>query len=244
MSGDIQFEKAQFASGDHCVACQNPLGHAYFRLNGNTVCASCAEKAKFDFQMQMAQSGGLFRAVLFGAGAALAGAIIYALVAALTGYEFALIAIFIGWMVGKAMMRGSRGIGGRRFQVAAVLITYLAITAGYIPSIVRELSKLDPQENAAPKDEAAEAKDPAKTDEPANTQLSAGGIALALALILAIAAAAPFLSLTAGVSGLLTIVIVGVGLMQAWKETREQPFAISGPFPYEPKKTAESESPG
>src|SRR5262245_56758581 len=113
MSGEIQFEKAQFASGDHCVVCQNPLHGTYFRLNGNTVCSSCAEKAKYDYQLHQAQSGWLGRAVLFGLGAAVAGAIIYGLIAVVSGYEFALIAIFIGWMVGKAMVRGSRGKGGR-----------------------------------------------------------------------------------------------------------------------------------
>src|SRR5262245_25233472 len=170
MSDGIQFEKAQYASGSHCVQCQNPLQGSYFRLNNATVCPNCAEKARLDHLLQQSQSGGLLRALLFGLGAAIAGAVIYGAIAVLTGYEFALIAIFIGWMVGKAMMRGSRGTGGRRLQMAAVVLTYLSITAGYVPSIVKELmnapiTKVDSASMAG--DAASPAATPASKVSPA-----------------------------------------------------------------------------
>ncbi len=39
-------------------------------------------------------------------------------------------------MVGKAMMAGSKGMGGRRYQIAAVLLTYAAVSLAAIPVII------------------------------------------------------------------------------------------------------------
>src|SRR5258706_6725710 len=149
MPEGLQFDRAQFASGNHCVRCQNALQDSYYRLLQDTVCQPCAEKAKFDWDSQVSQGGGLLKSALFGFGAALAGAIVYGVVTMMTGYEFALIAILIGWMVGRAMMRGSGGIGGRKFQIVAVLLTYLSITGGYVPGIVKGFAKSSELKKAA-----------------------------------------------------------------------------------------------
>jgi hypothetical protein len=69
------------------------------------------------------------RAVIFGIGGALAAAIIDALFIASTAITTGYLALLVGWMVGKAMTIGSRGRGGRRYQVAAVVLTYLALAA-------------------------------------------------------------------------------------------------------------------
>jgi hypothetical protein len=251
MSTEIQFEKAEFSSGEHCILCQNRLQSPYFRLNGSTVCSSCAEKARFDHQFHQSQGAGLARSVLFGVGAAVVGAVIYGAIAVLTGYEFALIAIFIGWMVGKAMMRGSRGIGGRRFQVVAVLITYLSITAGYVPGIVKELINMEAKPESA--SEAGTAEAPATALAPTEAKAvsnpgeappaAAGSLFVALGFVFGIAAIAPLINLTSGISGLIGVVIIGVGLMQAWKETQDQPFALSGPFPFETRQPEQNEAP-
>jgi hypothetical protein len=39
----------------------------------------------------------------------------------------------VGYIVGKAMMFGSKGIGGQKFQVTAALLTYAAISMAEIP---------------------------------------------------------------------------------------------------------------
>jgi hypothetical protein len=173
------------------VVCQNPLRGSYFRLSENTLCSSCAEKARLDHQVHLSHGGGLLRAIVFGLAAAIAGAAIYAIVAVLTGYEFALIAILIGWMVGRAMMHGSRGMGARRLQVAAVLITYLSITAGYIPGILQALAN-------PPTDVKSEFAAPSGFDETAAPAETAGsptatGFVVALTIMLVIAAMTPLL---------------------------------------------------
>ena len=247
MSDGIQFDKAQFGSGEHCVDCQNPLQGSYFRLNRNTLCSGCADKARCDHQLHQSQSGGLGRALVFGLGAAVAGAAIYGLILSLTGYEFGLIAILNGWMVGKAMMRGSRDKGGRRFQYVALLVTYLSITAGYVPTIINELRNMSnasaDKESAAETDSKA-ATAPVSTDAEADAPpLTATGLLLGFAVMLGIAAILPVLNVTAGISGLIGVAIIVFGLMQAWKETQEKPFALSGPFVLEPHDTGTSEAP-
>lgn len=77
------------------------------------------------------------KAFALGNGAGLLGAIGYGAVIAFTGYELALITIFIGWFIGRAVMRGSDGRGGRRYQVLAALLTYVWCMEAFVPSIVK-----------------------------------------------------------------------------------------------------------
>ena len=124
--GDLQFERAEptaAASGPtSCTVCKQPLQGAYYAINGRPVCASCREKVA-----QHAAAGSFITALLFGLGAAVVGAGIYFGIEALTGYEFGLVAIVVGLLVGTAVRKGSRGQGGWRYQVLAIGLTYLAV---------------------------------------------------------------------------------------------------------------------
>jgi hypothetical protein len=73
------------------------------------------------------------RALLFGAGAAVAGLILYSIFGIVTGLVIGYLSLGVGYLVGKAMMMGSRGVGGRRYQIAAVLYTYMAVSMSAIP---------------------------------------------------------------------------------------------------------------
>ncbi len=68
-------------------------------------------------------------ALLYGALAAVAGAAVYAAIS-MTGFMVSIVAIGIGYVVAKAMMTASRGIGGQRYQIAAVALTYFSCTFG------------------------------------------------------------------------------------------------------------------
>ena len=61
----------------------------------------------------------------------------YYAITAISGYEFGLIAIVVGFGVGTAVRWGSNGRGGKRYQALAMALTYLAIVATYIPPIVQ-----------------------------------------------------------------------------------------------------------
>ena len=74
------------------------------------------------------------RAVSYGLIAAILGAIPYAIIGIWINFGF--FAIILGGMVGTAMMNGSRGIGGRKYQVTAVIITYFAVTFASVLDIL------------------------------------------------------------------------------------------------------------
>src|ERR1700689_2455898 len=73
------------------------------------------------------------RAIVFGIGAAILGMILYATFEIQTGIVIGYAALAVGWLVGKAMITGSNGVGGRRYQIAAVLLTYAAVSTAAIP---------------------------------------------------------------------------------------------------------------
>src|SRR5260221_11698475 len=74
------------------------------------------------------------RAVLFGLVGFAIGLIAYAGFEIMTGISIGYLALAVGWIVGKAMMIGSGGIGGRRYQLTAILLTYAAVSmAGITP---------------------------------------------------------------------------------------------------------------
>ena len=127
---DLQFDSVEGADAAGTVACnrcKTPIT-SYHTLNGEVVCAGCRQK----FEAWRASGHArLPLAVLFGAGAALLGAIIYVGVAIITNLEVGLIAILVGWMVGKAVKKGSGGKGGPIYQAIAVGLTYLSILTLY-----------------------------------------------------------------------------------------------------------------
>lgn len=74
--------------------------------------------------------------------AALGGSVLYFAVAALTQREFGLVAVVVGFMVGKAVRRGARGRGGWVYQTLAISLTYLAIVSTYVPRVARAVQQM------------------------------------------------------------------------------------------------------
>ena len=154
----------------------------------------------------------------------------------LAGFEFGLIAIVVGYGVGSAVRWGSNGRGGKRYQALAISLTFLAIVATYIPPIVQgfregtaETAAVEPAvaEDGAPSAVPAAAAAPSETadtiqSEPTGTLPTV----IAVVLILAIACAAPFL---AGFENVIGIVIIGIGLYEAWKLNRRPSVTVTGP---------------
>src|ERR1039457_5168109 len=221
---DLQFQHAEpiadvtssEGSAQTCVVCKQPAGSTYFQAQGQVVCPLCAERIQAVQQAAPALS--LMRAALYGGAAALGGFALYALVAIVLHAEIGIIAILVGWMVGKAIRHASYGRGGRPQQILAVVLTYFAITTRYIPVIVYHLAK-DP-----PPVEAQGA--PAE----ARPRPNVSGLALYLLML---AAVAPFLQLTSGFGGLISLFILFMGLRYAWKLTERREIALAGPYQVE-----------
>lgn len=121
-----------------CTLCKKEISSAYYEVNGAVVCASC--RAQIDAQLTGGSGSARFtKAVGLGLLAAAAGSAIYYAILALTGYEIGLVAIAVGFLVGKAVNRGSGERGGPAYQALAIGLTYLAIVSTYIPLSLRSV---------------------------------------------------------------------------------------------------------
>lgn len=241
-AGGLQFDHAEMPQGrdlTRCTACQGDIHSAYFEIDGQVACASCARKAG---TVEGTGPVRFLRACAFGTVAAAFGSAIYYGVRALTGYEFGLIAIVVGLAVGGAVRAGSHRRGGWLYQGLAIFLTYASIVSTYVPYIVEGMRQA--KEGAKPAVVAPARTDgaPAGTraaDEPAAQEATAtpGALALAVGLVIlvVVAFAAPFL---AGVENIMGIVIIGIGLYEAWKINRRVVQVVTGPYRVSPPAAA------
>ena len=235
----LQFDKAEFENAPEqaqCAQCHRALIGSYYEVDGQTVCEAC----KYTIESRMTEgsgAGSFVRATGAGLVAAALGAALYYAITAISGYEFGLIAIVVGFGVGSAVRWGSNGRGGKRYQALAMALTYLAIVATYIPPIIQgfregaaETAAVGPAEAAddgAPSAVPAAAAARSETaDTPEGEPTGTLPTVIAVVLILAIACAAPFL---AGFENVIGIVIIGIGLYEAWKLNRRTEVTITGP---------------
>jgi hypothetical protein len=229
LDGALQFERAEivFSPGapddadTRCAGCQQPIVDRYYHAQGVTVCEACANRIRDGQQAPPPTS--LLRAALFGAGAGLAGCALYATVAIVTGLEIGLIAILVGFMVGKAVRHGSNGLGGRPQQILAVVLTYFSITTSYIPVFINHAIKNPPKA-----EQSATGK--GSSQRPESTTPPPKSVTGVIVILLLIAAAAPFLSLGSGFGAFLSLVIIFFGLHKAWALTGRTDLLIMGPY--------------
>jgi hypothetical protein len=238
MSSTPQFGTAEYksASGpDRCKSCQLELSGAYFRINGLLACEKCTRQLQA--QTPKDNHAAYVRGILFGVGGAIAGLILYSAFGIATGIRLGYIALAVGWLVATAIKKGSNGIGGRRYQIAAVALTYAAVSLSAIPVgiyyILKEKkpAQISHASNSSPApNSTAPGSAPSQDDPPASGQRSAPSIASATGALLFAGLASPFLELSEGVSGLIGLVIIFVGIRIAWKMTGAPRLDILGPF--------------
>jgi hypothetical protein len=226
---NLQFQKAEplpvvDPNVERCAVCKTPVGATYFQANGHTVCPMCAERIQSGQQKPPATS--LATAILYGAGAALAGTIVYSAVM-MMGVEIGIIAIAVGYMVGKAVRAGSRGLGGRAQQILAVLLTYFSITTSYVAVGFYQLAK-NPQQTLqdAKKSASKDAASPSDTTANDSKPPSVVGLILFLLMLLV---AAPFFGL-GSIGGFISLFIIFIGLRQAWRLTARSEILVTGPY--------------
>ncbi len=214
----MQFDKVDLAAPGEargCRICKRAIADEYFEIARAVICRSCATALSGSKEGR----GTFGRALLFGVGAALLGTIVWYAITKISGYEFGLLAIGVGLFVGVAVKRGGRGLGGWRYQALAMVLTYVSITAArYVPMLILEASDAKRSRgdgNGARGERGAGAERCTRRhrDGPA-ARSRAPALALALALLLGLAFIAPFMG---GASNIMGIIIVGIGLYEAWK---------------------------
>ena len=69
-------------------------------------------------------------------GAAVVGSIAYAAFTIITHIEIGYLAVGVGYIIGKAMLHATQGLGGRKYQITSAILTYLAVSLAAIPEIL------------------------------------------------------------------------------------------------------------
>lgn len=255
----LQFDQVEFEANEQgappqCSRCGQVISKAYYEVGGKIICGTCKDLV----EAETVGGSGILRfgkAMALGVPAAALGAGIYYGIAALTGYEFGLVAIVIGLLVGGAVRFGANGRGGWLYQAIAVFLTYVAIASTYIPYIINGLNEEQPMRQSLDAGDAGDAgqmgRDPVSTPLPAmgnhnadqsdsavlsddeihNAEFEDGNVefvmVLSLGVIFIIAMAAPFL---AGFDNIIGLIIIAIGLYEAWKMNKRTDIRISGPF--------------
>jgi len=234
-----QFATAEYAgSGDRCKSCNQAISGSYYRVNGSMACERCA--TQLITQLPKDSHSAFMRALAFGAGAAILGLIGYAAFGIITGIRIGYVALAVGWLIGKAMHKGSNGMRGRRYQIAAAALTYAAVSMAAIPIYISQISKHKAARPAhvqsspsspgsaavAPGDDSAanpsQAQQP--VDKPKINPFTAIGV---LALV---GLASPFLELQSPIHGAIGLLILFVGMRFAWQQAAAPQIDILGPF--------------
>jgi hypothetical protein len=211
-----------------CAHCQAGIERTYFKANGSVVCPKC----RTGLATPSKAGGGMrfWRALGLGALAGVVGGAIWFGVAAATGYQLGFIAIVVGLLVGGAVRKGSNARGGWGYQILAMALTYLTIAGASAPLVLQEYDKraagqLPPtaEDSEAPAMRAALPSVPTATPPPPRRKAA---MPRAFVIVGAIVAgfAMPFLG------GIMSIVIFGIALYEAWKINKRPQIFFDGPF--------------
>ena len=216
---------ATITQGVTCAVCQRAVSNEYFDVNGDSVCEGC--RTQLEQLARTPRSWGLFaKAGLFGLAAAILGAILYYAVIAITNFEIGIVAIAIGFMVGWAIRKATANRGGRRFQVLALVLTYWSVGLAYTPLTFQQIVEKNKKEQTQG---STPAPAPAASESPDET--SAVSIPMMVAFLVGFSLALPVLVVFGSLpGGLLSALIIGIGMRQAWQMTGVPPLQISGPY--------------
>ena len=251
-----QFGTAEYlglAGNDHCQFCHQPIAGAYYRVNESMACSGCAEKVRGELARDT--HAAYVRGLLYGIGAAIAGLILYAAFAITTGIIIGYVSLAVGWMVGKAILKGSGGVGGRRYQITAALLTYSAVSMAAVPIWIHYAGQHKhaqrPQSTEEQKQRLAEEQRQLENEfgqhkplPPAASTTTTRDLTPApvkprpsfvkgVATLALIGIASPFIAIWSGgpsFGAIIGIVILSVGIRIAWRITAAVPLQVYGPF--------------
>jgi lysylphosphatidylglycerol synthetase-like protein (DUF2156 family) len=213
-NGVPQFATAEYAPnkpGLTCAACKQPITGSYYQVNGLPACVECTTKVR---AKNPSDSHAAFvRALVFGIAGAVVGFALYVFVALATGLAIGFVSLAVGFIVGKAMHLGSRGVGGRRYQIAAALLTYIAVSMSAVPIAIHQMQQHQPHAQVSTTTE----------------QSKHHNLAKAIGVLALVGVASPILDLQNPTHGIIGLIILFVGMRFAWRFTAGRNLSISGP---------------
>ncbi len=221
----LQFETAEPVSSDatveatSCSICHRPIVSQYYALRQMVLCPTC--RALAEAPPAGTASSRALKATLYGVGAAVLGSIIWAVIRLGAHVQIGLVAVLVGFMVGKAVRKGSGGRGGRGYQVLAVALTYFCIAGNYVPDVLQGLR------DAYQKHHPAAVSSTATGKKPISPGKAAIGLVVLVVGVGAISLTAPVLI---GISNPISLLIQGIAIWEAWKLTKRFVPPITGPY--------------
>ncbi len=241
---DLQFTTAEPAAAEaasdrgavSCTLCSQPIGSQYYALAEHVICPACCQPP-----LAPPQGRGfvrLVKAAVFGIAAGLVGAAIWFAIRRVANMEIGLVAVLVGFMVGKAVHKGSNNKGGLGYQLLAVVITYCCIVTNYVPDTAEALLKIAREKKAeqaaqlhgqgnAVADNAAAGQPNAAAQPVEPLKLSPLKWAILLVVAFVLSLALPFLM---GFDNLIGLLIIGFALWEAWKFNARREPPITGPY--------------
>ena len=148
-----------------CSECKSILRTMYYSLDERPLCTRCMQGYRKRIERGTGP-GAMGRAVLYGAGAAFVGMIGVALLLTFVGAFRIIASIGVAFIIAKAIGNATGHYGGRRYQILAVSLTYVALGLAMLTPVfraAREMSRVTaPPRSAArfgPAGEQAELRD-------------------------------------------------------------------------------------
>jgi hypothetical protein len=135
--------QAQATAAITCASCHVELRSMYHQVNGKVACSQCRAKVEAQVAAALAAPGGMGRAILFGLGGSVAGGALYYGMT-LTGWLIGPVAVLVGFAVAAAVRKGAGGRAGRNYQIAALALTYLALSLAYLPYAIQGMPETAP----------------------------------------------------------------------------------------------------
>ena len=138
---DLQFETVEVSPsaptqspGKECEICHIPITSTFYALRDSVLCPECREQI-----IASSSQGfpGFVKATVLGVIAGAVGAAAWCVIRLVTNLELGIVAVVVGYMVGKSVRKGSGDWGGLGYQFLAVLITYLSVAATFIPLVMK-----------------------------------------------------------------------------------------------------------
>lgn len=182
----------------------------YHTANGAPVCGGCRLKMQSS-SASVKEPTVILKSLVFGFGAAVVGAVIYWAVMEFLELEIGIVAILTGYLVGRAMSAGATGRGGLVLQLGGAALVYVSVAMAYFPFAVRAA-----MEGAGP----------------AGAEAAGAGLSIGAVIVIAIfGLALPVVSVLGSMpGGLISALIIGFGMAQAWKMLVPTPMVVEGPF--------------
>jgi hypothetical protein len=185
MQDDLNFKRAEYTSNPEIL----PPVPEYIRANPS-------------------DQGAFAKAIACGVAAAVVGSILYAGFTIVTHIVIGYVALGVGYLVGKAMMYGSGNRGGRNYQIAAAVLTYLSVSIASVLEIIWSFHRSNPD-------------------------TTIGFSPNFIPFLLKYTFASPILALSNGFSGIIGLFILFIAIRAAWRltsanaNTAHHPFAAS-----------------